>query len=178
MIPVDITLSFIVGMSLALVVREKLRNTESIFYNKYLYITFLWTALLFMPSTMLFLYNWAAWDLMYYINPDDLNPYLAIVFPSLIVAMGLFSFMLTHHLLRKNNGKLAAFILIAVVILFCLFLLLTLDRWFFHLTKDFAAWQSAPWVFSSPEFLINLSVAGIIDMISLAYVFFRFFRKD
>ena len=33
MIPVDITMVFIVGMSLALVVRKKLRNIESIFYD-------------------------------------------------------------------------------------------------------------------------------------------------
>ena len=170
-------MSFIVGMSLALVVREKLRNIKSIFYNKYLFITLLWTALLFMPSTLLFLFNWTAWDLMYYIDPATLNPYLMIFFPGLIVAMSVFGFMLAHHLIRKGKEKHAAFILIAVVILFCAFLLLTLDRWFFHLTKDFAVWQSAPWVFSSPEFLINLSVAGIIDLIPLAYIFFRFFKE-
>jgi hypothetical protein len=127
---------------------------------------------------MLFLYNWAAWDLMYYIDPAELNPYLAIFFPSLIVAMGLFGFGLTHYFIRKNNGKLAAFILMGVIIIFCIFLLLTLDRWVFHVTKDFDTWQNAPWIFDSPELLMNLFVAGVIDLIPLGYIFFRFLRDS
>ena len=186
MIPVDITMSFMVGMALALVVREKLRNIESIFYNKYLFITLLWTALLFMQSTLLFLHHWAAWDFMYYINPDYLNPYLTIFFPSLIVAMSLFGFMLTHYLLKKGNGKLGSFILIGVVILFCAFLLLTLDRWVFHVSADCpignslmvcTGWENAPWMRETPKILMNLIVAGIVDLIPLVYIFFRFWKE-
>jgi len=178
MLPADITMSFVVGIFLALTARKELRNIDSIFYNKYLCITLLWTGVIFMPSTLLFLYDWTAWNLMYYTNPAELNSYiLTIFFPSLIVAMGASGFMLTHHLIRKKDGKcyLPVIILIAVIILFCAFLILTLDRWFFHVSAEFEGWKGAPCIIDSQGLLMNLVIVGGINVISLAYILHRFF---
>ncbi|OLS22230.1 MAG: hypothetical protein HeimC3_32340 [Candidatus Heimdallarchaeota archaeon LC_3] len=171
MIPFDLTMGFVVGLLIAYSAKKQLKNEQNLFSNKYLFLSALWMAIFYAPSTMWFQFEWPFWNTMYFLPPESLPGYLIWFEAMFLIIAILLGFLLAQMLIKRNKDNYPIIIAIVVSVLLIIFLLILQDRSFYVGTYSEWSTSNAEFLLDSPLFYAAL-IAGSVDLIPLFYILY------
>jgi hypothetical protein len=150
MIAFDLSVSAVTAQALALVAGKQLKREKSIFFNKTLFLSFLWQALIYTPSGIAMYFGFTAWNSGYFFNPypgpvnqpGDLAIIVCWIDGALINLSFLAAFILAHKWIKQNKEKNVIIFSSILTVLLLLFWILDYQRNF--TATSYSVFQQLP----------------------------------
>lgn len=118
MIQVDLQASFLVGSTVALVARRRLRDADEDELRRVRTVALAYAATVFAPVWLYITWRWTAWEMMYFWDRDTVPELLIAAFLPGIALSTLGGFWITQRLVCAEKPA-AAFAVIGVVFASC-----------------------------------------------------------
>lgn len=172
----DMPTNFVLGHLLIWLGRHELKGTSV--WTRPLKLSWLYSALVFVPITAWFFYAYPAWSTVY-LRPEDQIPGWSgpLIVSHYFLGM-VFGTLLAQSLLRSNQTRWFFASLACGIFWLAAVWLLTLKEYFSLGTyAEFHAGLARP-IFENPTFMMHLNVMGAVMAIPPAILGFLFYKSS